>query len=388
MALYNVDFFAYDRRTRRLQNVHHDVVADPMIDDDYIAVNTSTIAILPTSNVEAGQFIYISGLYTFLGIVAGVSTVSGYTNVTIKPFVSLFDEDVLFNVRYQGRGDTSLESVIHDTLNKYYVFRQDTDADLTPYCTDYLQCLPLDISEVSSTMIWGFNLRPDIEGKNWVKCGFYSVVLVNAMKKYGIALTITPNFHRTMVLNDVTYYGVFEIKIGKPDSMLDEPFHIEADNPGVNVVEMQVNEGEGIINKLMVFNTDTYLINDAITYYVHPDHSYDTRDADRITPVVREIEYTSPSIDSSNPENSIPFPQAAADVAASSLSGQEWANLIELEVYANNDLVDPVGLQIGRSVVIHYLGDAYTSMLTGKRYGDTITLTFGSERILFTKQRR
>ena len=421
MALYNVDFFSYNRTTRVLENVHHDMVEDPVIDDDYIAMNASTISIQPTDLVNYGQYIYITGEYSYLGFVTGASTTGGATNVSFKPFIAQFDEDILFNVRYQGRGDVSLENVIYDLLRKYYIYAPDGSG--TTFCRDPLQTLPLVVSVSSSTLNWGFNIKPDVEGKNWCKCGFYSSVLTEAMKKYGIAVTVVPNFHRTATINGLSYYGVFEVTVGKVATS--SVFNIDADLPGVNVVTMQLDEKMSVVNKLMIVNTDDYLLDNAIVYYVHPDKSYNTTNSNRITPVVRQLEYVTPekveAYDNTKTydvgsycryngatyrcktaittaENfksahwtavasNQPFIDAAADIAYSSLSGLEWNNLIEIETYMNDGLIRPLLLPIGQMVAVRYGNAIYTSMLTGKRYGVEVTLTFGSERIDFTKRR-
>ena len=424
MALYKVDFFTYNRSARTLTNVHHDMVEDPIIDDDYIAMNASTISIQPTDLVSYGQYIYISGAYKFLGFVTGASTTGGATNVSFKPFIAQFDEDILFNVKYQHRGDMTLENVIYDLLRKYYIYAPDSTS--TTYCRDLLQTLPLVVSTTTQTSNWGFNIKPDVEGKNWCKCGFYGTVLTNAMKNYGVALHVKPHFQETTTINGLTYNGYFEIEIGKPTSAgIDQVFNIDADLPGVNVTELQLDEKLSVVNKLMIVNTDDYLLDESIVYYVHPDKTYDTSNSNRITPVVRQLEYVTPekveaydntktydvgdyctrngttykckvAITQAENFNSShwkavdtdqPFKDAAAEIAYSTLSGLEWNNLIELEVYMTNDLVKPIDLKIGQKVSIRRAEGTYTSMLTGKRYGTEVTLTFGSERIDFTKRR-
>ena len=393
MALFRVDFFEYDRYNRTLTNTHHDMVEDPVIDDDYIAVNTSSIDIQPTDLVSTGQFISLKGEYDFFGVVSSVSTKKTATTVSFKPFISVFDDDVLFNVKLQGRGTRSLESVLTELINKYYIYGAATDPDMTSYCTDRLQCLPLVIASSSSTTTWGFNLKPDVEGKNWCKCNLYNVILVDALKKYGIALTVTPHFHDTIAINGNSYHGYFTVQIGKPSVGL---YRINANLDGVEVDTLQVEEKDGVVNKLIVFDTRNYLFSRAIYYYVHPDKTYSAHTAtetitNRITPVVRRIESVSPEEETLEDGTVISaddmFILEAMDVAASNLSGLEWANLIELSSYATNTLVDPVGLPIGQLVEIFYRGNTYKSILTGKRYDTAVTLTFGSERILFTKRR-
>jgi len=361
MQQYRVEFF-----DQTLTYVHSDVVENIAIDDDYLSIQSTLVEISSTTLVKQGHFIRIlrDEKDYFFGCVTDVSPGEYTTTVAFKPFMAIFDTDILFNTSYQTRTtvEYSLENAIKNYISELYLTSGDS-----------LQNLPLIVnvpaSESEHTVTWGMNIKSDTEGASRAIIGFYSVLIVNALKKYGVAINVVPNFStKKIVLNIGTVSGSFVI---------------DADLDNVTVKTMKVDERPDGPNKLVVYNTSNY--NSTMTFYVHTDGSWDTDNVDRVYPVVREIRATAPDPDLSGSEA---FTYAAISVAYDVLSGVEWNNLIELECAPNDPLVIPSEIKVGQPAAIFFKGDTYISILTGKTITfETVTLIFGSERIRYSKRK-
>lgn len=392
MQQYRVEFF-----NRSLDYVYHEFTTDMQIDDDYIAIQTTSIDIAPTQSVKAGYFIRVlrDEQDYFFGLVTNASPGEERTIVEFKPFMALFDVDILFNTNYQGR--TELNRSLENTLKKYI-----TETFISN--SDSLQNLPLTVSvpseEANHTKKWGMNIKSDTEGAARAIIGLYEILIVNALKKYGVAIRVDPDFAAKTINLTISKVGGNLLVDGDLDNILVKTF--------------KVNDRPNGVNKLMIYNSSDY--SEYLTFYVHPDHSWDSSNSNRITPVVCSIKATGPdtSLDPAfaylwAQANGIPWDSrydptsqdrdkqldphvayiwAALNDAYDELSGLEWDNLIELECAPNDPLVSPQQLRMGQKVTVYYKNGAYTSILTGRNITlETVTLIFGSERIAYTKLR-
>ena len=367
MRQYNVDFF-----TRELVFVHNDSASITEIKEDYISVQNNTIEIGLTEKVQNGQFIYMkSDLDTFLGVVTDTKPGNNVLTVTYKSFLCLFDEDILFDTDLQKQNTTnpnggakinskSLERMLKDTIDATYVNNEDT-----------LQNQRLIVEAETNTAQWGFNLKSDTEGTHYCIIGLYSVLLVNALKKYGVALRVVPDFENRYLRIYIRAQSGFDV------------LDVDGDLDNVTVKTLKVNDRPNGTNKLTVYNTDDYSL--FLDFYVHTDRSWDVEDTDRITPVVREVKSAMPDSSIEDPDEA--FIEAALDVAYGALSGLAWNNLIEIEVAPGDEIVRPVALLFGQKIRLWYKGGMYESILTGRSItDDSATLILGSERISFTKR--
>ena len=376
MQQYRVEFFenhySDNPSERRIQYVHHDFCSDITIDDDYIAAQATTLAIGATDKVKTGQFIRIlrdEDDY-FFGVVSDASPGKYTTTITFKPFVSLFDEPVLFDTLLQYRGrpgtGTALEIVLRDFIDAMHISND-----------DHLQCYPFSIrlpEDSYLTKEWNMNIQSDTEGMQRAIIGLYSVLLVRAMKEYGIALKAVPDFSE----------GTIEIII----SRLHEANDIDADLDNVTVKTFKVNDRPNGINKLIVYNTENYLDEGAITFYAHrSDRSWGPVDEDRIAPVVYGMRSATPDGTFVDPADD--FYYAAWSVAYEEFGNLTWDNLIELDCAPNDPIINPKSIRIGQEVTVYYKDGAYSSIVTGKTLSfETVTLIFGTERIKYTKKRQ
>lgn len=367
MVQYNVDFF-----TRDLVFVHNDSASITAITEDYISVQNNTIEIGLSEKVQNGQFLYMrSDIDTFFGVVTDVKPGKDVMTVSYKSFLCLFDEDVLFDTDLQRQNTTnpsggakinskSLEQMLKDMIEETYVRSEDT-----------AQNLRLIIEAETNTTQWGFNLKSDTEGTHYCIIGLYSVLLVNSLKKYGVALRAVPDFANRYLHIYIRAQSGFDV------------LDIDGDLNNVTVKTLKMNDRPNGTNKLTVYNTDDYSL--YLDFYVHSDRSWSVEDTDRITPVVREVKAAMPDSSIEDPDEA--FVEAALDVAYGVLSGLAWNNLIELELAPADELVNPTALLFGQKIRLHYKEGTYESILTGRSITDeSITLMFGSERISFTKR--
>ncbi len=371
MQQYRVEFFenyvSSTAANRRLKYVHHDFCNDLAIDDDYIAIQTTVIEINATDKVKAGHLIRVlrDDEDYFFGIVTDAEPGDYITRVSFKPFIALFDADILFYVYSQYRSaanpGTTLEETLKDYIEFYFVNN-----------SDYRQDFPITVTipgSSSRTVRWNMGIQPEIENGSWNIIGLYSVLIVRALKEYGVAITVTPNFST----------GKIAIGIGTVSGV----FKIDAGLKNVTVKTFKVNDRPTGVNKLIVHDVTDY--SRTMTYYVHPDRTWDTTNSNRIVPVSYNIRTATPDGSLSDPVDD--FELAADMVAIDEFGGLEFDNLIELECAPNDPLINPTTLKNGQVVTIYYKDGAYSSILTGKNVTfETITLMFGSERILYSKK--
>ena len=360
MPQFNVDFF-----NRSLSFVHAVLIDQVPIDDDYISGAINVIDIESTQSVKKGQFIRIQNSdYSFFGIVTDVSPGEELTRVSFKPFINVFDEEVLFDTHLQGTGKAlvrpTLEKLILDYISNTYVSTSDTN-----------QRLPISVSidsSITQTQDWSFGYRSEDVDMHHKPVNLYSEIIVPALAKYGIAIDINPSFHSKSLQLTITKRR-YAFKIG-------------ADLPSVHVKTLKYDESNIGVNKLIIYNINN--LSQFVTFYVHPDRTWDLDDTNRIVPVVQSINIVTPEDTSSTA-----FAEAALEAAYSALAGLEYDNLIELETYIDDENVGPLSLNIGQTVVVWYKGASYSSILTGRILdGSKITLLFGSNRIEYTKRRK
>lgn len=374
MNLCRVDFF-----DRSLTSVHHDMVdtKDISIDQDYLAPENSEIYISQTNNVSATNFVYISGAFTFLGVVTGVSFENYLTKVTVKPFISMFDTDILFDTKLQSVSSqdpsTSLENAIGNLIRKYWMDSGDDEENLSV----------LEINPISTTYNWGFNLKPDtaetvfvysangtmtethLENVHYCIIGFYNVLIAKAFTKYGITISPRIDFLRKKIVLD----------IGHVDAVL----NIQADRQGVDITAFNIEISNQTINKVYIHNTEDY--RNPIIYYLHTNGEHDQNNSDRVTPVVFAVKTATPS-------EGVTFAAAAKEEADNTFDNVDWESLIELQVTLSDPLIDPLHYEIGTLSRIWHDGQSYNTILSGKKYANMkATLYYGTVRTTLTKKK-
>lgn len=358
MQQFSVDIF-----DRSLSYVCNGQTIVSSIDDDYLSPKTNTITI---SNVNkeiiAGYFIRLQNDDTeFFGVITDVSPGEYETTIQFSSFITVFNETILFWVGFQGleAGHADpLEGTIAHLIRTYYVTT-----------TDRLMYLPLNVyvdPNITKIKQWTLGITRTREEINFTTLSIYADLIVPALKKYGVSLIVTPDFNRKMI----------DIKVTRSSKTL----NIDGELNDVTVRTLKYNNRPLGTNKLEIVNNLNF--NTRITYYAHPDMTFDTNNTNRITPVAFETRMVVP-----RENTTASFQAAAIEEAYNVFSGAAWDNLIELEVAPDNQNILPMEMEIGQKVTLWYKGATYSSILTGKVIEDhNIILLFGSERIEYTKR--
>lgn len=356
MRAYNIEI--YDRK---LNYRSHTNVTFIDYAEDYLSPETNSV-VLENIDVSVGDFIRLdNGDYEFFGIVSGVSSESEDTmTVSYKSFLTLFDLDILFDVNSQGaKGKKTLELFITDVIQENFDRNSDTSMNLS-----HVVC-----NQSSSTSKWSLNLNSDNEESHYAVVNLLRGIIIPAFEKYSIHIAVEPNF------SDRTIYLV----VGK--NVMSE-ITIEADLPNIVKKNVTVQAFDGFVNKVVIYNSENYT--DKIIYYRHPDDTISIADTDRILPVVQEMYVTEPVYEDGQVIET--FAERALDQALDAFSVVEYSNLIELTMAVDDELYKPMSLDIGQVAKVISDDKEYTSILTGKTVGSSITLIFGKIRVDLTKR--
>ena len=359
MQQFSVDIF-----NRKMVYVCNGQTAVTSIDDDYISPNTNAIEIQKVSKeINSGYFIRLQNEKNqFFGLITNVSPGENQITIQFTSFVSIFSETMLFWTRFQGTEsghEYSLEWTIKHFIETFYIVNSDT-----------LMNLPITVDidpNISRTMRWSLGIRSDRDEINYTTIDLYSDLIIPALKKYGVSITVTPDFNAKLI----------NLKVTKSKKTL----NVDGNLDDVTVRTLKYNNRPLGTNKLEVVNSND-VNGTSIIYYAHPDRTFDTSNTNRITPVNYETRLVSPSEDTV-----ASFQEAALDEAYNIFAGSSYDNLIELEAAPDNPNIRPMELEIGQRISLWYEEGIYTSILTGKIIEDhSIVLLFGSERIQYTKR--
>lgn len=349
MQVYNVEI--YDST---LSCIYHTNIETVSYAFDYLSMKENTINIELTNVITKGNYIRLeNGINSYFGIVTAIDKTENELIVGYKPFTYHFCTNCIFDTDLQG-SNTSLETTIKNQIISNFVNNSDT-----------LQNISIlgEITTTSSTTSWGFNLKSDKENMHITIVSLYDVILTRAFSKYGVVVNVIPNFSTRKV----------NLEIGKVDSASKT---IEAALPNVLSKSIVIRESNNDINKAVMVNTSNY--SNRITYYLHPNGTFNTTNNNRITPVISK--YIGVDV-----KEGKTFTQAAAAQAVSTFGSIQYSNLIELEVLNDDTLVNPKGLEIGQTVNVIYKGVSYSSILSAYKVGLTTLLTFGSIRLDLSK---
>lgn len=216
MRRYNVEVF-----DRAFNLLDHTNVSEVTWSVDYLSPTKNTITFL-NCNAHKGDYIRVHDRESeFFGIITAVKSQSEkLMSVECASFLSVFDMDVLFDTDLQN-GTSSLETVLKNLITAMFVSNSDT-----------LQRIPgLSVETTSNTTGWGFNLKSDTENMHHCIVNFYNSLIVRALEKYGVVVTVTPDVQNKAIV----------LSIGK---IADNSRIIETNLP--NIVEKKCrNHGNG-----------------------------------------------------------------------------------------------------------------------------------------------
>jgi hypothetical protein len=346
MSLYNVEVF--DRQT--FNCIFHDAIERPEYHVDYLNPVDNTAAVRKTEVLQEGQLIRINGdEYDFFGVITSVGNdQEGLTTIYYRHFLYALSQPILFNCEYQKT--TSLEATIAHYVNNVFVSNNDT-----------LQTIVGLQVRFQTNTTFTFSLKPDTEGGKYCVVDLYDAIIAPALSKYGVAISVTADPQAKTI----------DLAIRK----VADAVTIEADLPNVFDCRVTVAETSNDVNKLLIYNDSDF--SEKKIYYLHPDRTYDTTNADRILPVSRKIDIVSVASGQT-------FAQAAADAAEETFGDIDISNLIEVDVANTDKLIKPMTREIGERTTIIKGGKAYKSILTGMTVGSYTTLIYGAMRLDIT----
>ena len=366
MKPYNVEIFDQD-----FNLITHMNIDDLQYNEDYLSLETNSISIFYDAAVKTNQYIrFVRDDFDVFGIITEIADGTDdkeLMTVSFVPFSALLNIQILFDTTLQG-GATPLETILSNYVSSYLISNADTEQNVTG----------LSISSTSTTNDWTFEIAPDDEydeetgfGGVYAVVNLYYDLFLPAFLKYDVKLDIAINPQAKTIT----------ASIGKESGTL----FIEADLPNIFQKTIIVMATQQTVNKLVIYNKQDYT--QVITYFLHPDYTYDTTDDDRITPVIYEIATTEPQEGDGTPEKpGTTFAQEAQIVADSMFANIEFENLIELDMLNDDDMVNPYSMKIGQTVTVLSNGVEYNSVLTGRQIGETTRLIFGYMRLELTKK--
>ena len=146
--------------------------------------------------------------------------------------------------------------------------------------------------------------------------------------------------------------------------------------PNVIKKNIVLNETTEDVNKLILYSSEN--LEDCVIYYKHPDKTVDTINANRIIPVIYDIQTVAVREDET-------FEESAKTMADKVFDTESYNNLIEITVLNDDDLVNAKKISIGQEVLVISNNNEYSSILTGYEKGAKTKLIFGTIRLELTK---
>lgn len=326
---------------------------------DYLDPEKVKVDLLPDVVVGVGDYIHIfNDDERYIGIVEQIKEQDdGIKEVTYIDIMSLFDVQMVVDVQYMTG---NLEQYIANRITEQYINNSDS-----------LMNKPLTVSTTSQTSDWSIEAETMSDNTTLAEINLFDDIILPAFTSYGIAITTSINLNNKRI----------NLSIGKNTS---DTKYIEADLPNVISKNIVINQIKKQINKVIVFNQDNY--SNTLTYYLHPNGSFDTNNTNRLSPV--EYEYAQAKEETKREgetEIVIPFSDNARDKANAIFEKNKYDNLIELEILPDDELINPGALKIGQEVMVLSDGIFYSSIYTGIERRDITKLIFGTIRLELTK---
>ena len=351
MRPYNVEIFTQD-----FEMVGNTNVNEITYKEDYLSSDGNTVTVLAMPGVKKQDYIRISrGGEEYAGIVTeigyGTDKSKKLQTISYKPLMELLNTDVLFDVDLQGQG--SMEQFICDRIKEMFITNED----------DMQNIKGLSVSAATATKDWSLHITPSDKGGHYNIVNLIDSVIIPAMEKYSILVKTKLDIQNREV----------QIIVGKAAAGV---ITIESDLPNIIKKSVTIRQVSADVNKLVIYDAEDY--SNTRIYYLHPDLGYDTKDRDRITPVVCEMQAVSHEEGSS-------FESAAISAAHNKFANLSYSNLIELTMMNGDALVKPEEMEFGQVADIISDGESYRSILTGRERGKNTKLVFGTVRLGLTK---
>lgn len=350
MKPYNVEIF-----TPAFELVDNTNVSEVDYKEDYLSADENSVTVLALPGVQKQDYIRISrGTEEYARVITEISYGTEKSKqlqmISYKPLVELLNTQILFDTDLQGSG--TIEEFICNRIRE--TFMENSDA--------LQNIIGLTLSTSSGTEGWDLHITPSESGGHYNIVNLMDSVVIPALQKYGIVIKVRLDVQQRQLHMIVgrTATGVIVI---------------ESDLPNVIQKSVTIKQVSADVNKLVLYNGQDYT--QTRTYYLHSDLSYDTRDTDRVTSVICELQVVG-----GEEEN---FESAAISAAHNKFSSLAYSNLIELTMSNEDELLKPETLEFGQEVDVVSDGKTYRSILTGRERSGTTKLIFGTVRLDLTK---
>lgn len=363
MKPYNVEIF-----DREMKYVCNTVCDEVKYKSDYLDPERWTLDLNGITPPEVNYFIHVQrDSEDYIGIIQKyVEKNDGTISVTVSEFPSFFDVNLIVPV--DDMKNYSLEQYISKWITDLFI-SGDTSMKLP---------LVVEIDTTTEDWVLEYELKNEPQEDEpappvlVAEMNLFDDIILPAFLQYQIRLDYSINLKTKQIV----------INIGKNTL---PSFVIESELPNILNKEITIKKSSKTINKVIVYDTEDY--NHFITYYLHTDDSYDTEDRDRIQPVFYEIQEASKEVEEQEGVEVVikTFEESALEKAESSFKKNKYTNLIELEMFIDDDLINPTQLKIGQVVSVISEGMIYESILTGVQLNNKIKLIFGTIRLELTK---
>ena len=358
MKPYSIEIF-----DTQMNYVANTVSENVKYKSDYLDPEKYKVALVGVSGIPTNSFIHITrDNEDYIGIVSQTDDkADGTVQVTVSEFPSLFDIDVLIDVNDMNY---TFEEYIQKWITSLFING------------DSAMALPLTVNVSSETPDWVIDYdiknepRDDEPAPTMLvaEMNLFDDIILPAFTQYQIRLDYSIDLNTQHITID----------IGKNEA---DAIVIESDLPNIVEKSVVIKKANRQTNKVIVYNSEDYT--ESITYYLHPDDTFDTEDEDRIVPV--EYKILEAKADEEEGEIVKTFEESAHEKAEATFTKNKYTNLIKLEMLNNDGLVNPTELRVGQVVSVISEGIAYNSILTGRDISDTTTLIFGTLRLELTK---
>lgn len=352
MKPYNVEIF-----TPTFQMVGNTNVDSIEYKEDYLSGDENSITILPMKGISKQDYIRISrNGEEYAGVITeityGTDKSKKLQQISYKPFMELFDTDILFDVNEQGVG--YLEDYICRVITETFIENEDEKQNIKG----------LSVTATTHTPDWYYHITPSDSGGHYNIVNLLDSIIIPALEKYSVVVETQLDIQNRRINVSVGRAGTGTVLI-------------EADLPNILSKALTIRSVSADTNKLILYNSSDYT--EKKVYYLHAsDLGYDAKDEDRITPVVTQMRAV-------NVEEDQSFDSVAQGEAHNVFANLSYSNLIELTMLNEDTLVKPESLHFGQVVKVLSGGVEYTSILTGKERGKCTKLIFGTVRLDLTK---
>lgn len=358
MRQYNVEIFDRD-----MNYVSNTSCEDASIKEDYLDPEKYSVELYDV-NPRINYFIHFqSDELDHIGIIESYEEKANkLTKVSVSELASLFDVDVIEDVSKIGVG--TMEEYIKDWIEKLFI---DGDTEMR---------LPLDITISSTTPDWLIEYEcinePDEDEPEPTmracELTLFDDIILPAFNKYQIVLDYSIDLNRKRI----------HIDIGKNTAA---PMVIESDMTNILDKKVIIRKAAKQTNLVIVYDEEDYTR--SVTYYLHPDGSFDKNNRDRVSPVLYSVESTKKETEDETVVKT--FEEAALEKASDIFGKNKYTNLIELEMFRDDSLINPDTLKVGQVVKVISNGIIYDSILTAREIKETTKLIFGTIRLELTK---